>query len=85
MGQPWGSLTSEMLCGITLFSACMKYYPTKHSSMIPGRAAVRAVDFRAEEGGLADDRQFPGTCCLESQGHTKLTVKSFVVCPPLLK
>lgn len=31
IGQPWGSLALEMLCGIILFSTCMKYYPIKHS------------------------------------------------------
>lgn len=38
MGQPWGSLTWELLHGISLFSARMKYLPTKHSWTIPGPA-----------------------------------------------
>ena len=38
VGQPWGSLTWELLRGITLFSAHMKYLPAKHSCMIPGPA-----------------------------------------------
>lgn len=38
MGQPWGSLTWELLRGFALFSARMKYLPTKYSWMMPGLA-----------------------------------------------